>query len=260
MRLEFIKLYETIKEKSNGSKVYLLVPPGNWGDALILYGTELFLNYFNLDYEVIHINSNLIERLKIASFLFKNPLVLVLGGGGWVAHYNHLGNTVRNIVRKYRLRNVIILPSTYAATYEIDNCIFFRRDNYESAENMPNSQFCHDLAFFIGSVNVGNKPTSEKCYAFRLDVESSNSHAILPQNIDLSFKGDHLSKVSYFFGFLSKYNEIHTDRLHIAIASCLLDKRVHLYRGNYFKNKSIFYSSIDGYYENKFFHDSNFVE
>ena len=58
-----------------------------------------------------------------------------------------------------------------------------------------------------------------------------------------------------FFDYIAGNSVIHTDRLHIAIGSCLLGKEVHMYPGRYFKNRAIFDASITGYFENVHLHD-----
>jgi len=52
--------------------------------------------------------------------------------------------------------------------------------------------------------------------------------------------------VQEFFDALAPYDSIHTDRLHVAIASCLLGKKLTVYPGSYFKNEAVFRSSMDG--------------
>jgi exopolysaccharide biosynthesis predicted pyruvyltransferase EpsI len=75
-------------------------------------------------------------------------------------------------------------------------------------------------------------------------------------NYDLSDAGFNDSSVFEFFDVLSQYAVIHTDRLHIAIASCLLGREVHLYPNSYFKNRAIFRSSLQGYFSRVHFHDA----
>ena len=42
------------------------------------------------------------------------------------------------------------------------------------------------------------------------------------------------------------------DRLHVAILACLLHKRVHFYKGGYFKNEAEFRSSMRDYFDDVF--------
>lgn len=250
MHYEFMKLAETIQQHAaQGEKVYLLCNPGNWGDALIRFGTEQFLKHYGIAYEKLYITTRLQDRLKWLKAGFSNSLLLCIGGGAWCSHYAHLSKAVENIQRKYRFRHIIVLPSTYESSYQIDNVTFFRRDQFQSAESMPNSTFCHDLAFFIGSLQ-SPKPTKQIAYCFRRDVETSGQHQILQNNHDLSDQGTEDMGVFEFFQYLAEYETIHTDRLHVAVGSSLLGRQVYLYPGKYFKNNAIFRSSIEPYFPN----------
>jgi exopolysaccharide biosynthesis predicted pyruvyltransferase EpsI len=67
--------------------------------------------------------------------------------------------------------------------------------------------------------------------------------------------GDHNTPIYSFFDELAPFSIIMTDRLHIAIASSLMGKEVHLYAGSYFKNKEVFLSTLKEYFPNVHFHD-----
>jgi exopolysaccharide biosynthesis predicted pyruvyltransferase EpsI len=57
--------------------------------------------------------------------------------------------------------------------------------------------------------------------------------------------------VSYtILRFLSDFEEIRTNRLHICIAGALLGKRVHFYPNSYWKNRAVYEYSIKGKYGN----------
>ncbi|PSO91839.1 MAG: hypothetical protein BRC48_15325 [Cyanobacteria bacterium QS_9_48_30] len=84
---------------------------------------------------------------------------------------------------------------------------------------------------------------------FRTDKESCQN-TISRRNLDLA---NYLRNGPYnpekaglasrkMLYYLSKQNLIKTDRLHIAIGGGLLEKRVHLYGNNYFKNYAVFHS------------------
>lgn len=256
MRYEFVGLAEKIKEASAGKKVYLYAPTGNWGDALIGYGTKSFLNHFHIPYEMLYINNELTDKLKWRYAGYSNRVLLVMGGGGWTSYYRFLPTTVELIQKKYRFKEIIILPSTYEKKYHVENCTFYKRDDSGSANHMPDAQFCHDLAFFVSRMNVPkSKVTKDVAYCFRQDGETSNAHAIPESNCDLSSLGTNLTGIYGFLDYLSEYSLVHTDRLHVAIGACLLGKEVHMYPGSYFKNKAIFDCSIRDYYDNVFFHD-----
>ena len=52
------------------------------------------------------------------------------------------------------------------------------------------------------------------------------------------------------FNYLANYEEINTNRLHVAVAGLLLNKKVNLYPNSYWKNKAIYEYSIKNKYSN----------
>lgn len=254
MKLEFLRLAEFIREQVRGQPVSLLINPGNWGDALIRFGTERFLETYDISFRRIYLDSSVKSRLGVYSAGLRGGVMLCMGSGSWCSHYNYLPRTIETIVKRWRFRSVIVMPSTFESTYTIPNVTFFRRDNVESALVMPNAEFCHDLAFFIGALD-SKAPTLPRVHCFRGDVESSGEHIIPKDNIDLSARGSEQDNVYEFFEYLSRYKDVHTDRLHVAIGASLLGRNVHLYPGKYFKNKAIYSSSLVPFYPNVEWHD-----
>lgn len=254
MQLEFLKLAEFIRAKSNGEPVSLLINPGNWGDALIRFGTERFLETFAIPFRRVYLDSSLQSRLRRYAVGLRGGVLICTGSGSWCGHYNYLSSTLAVIIRRSRFRHVIVMPSTYENPYTLPQTTFFRRDDLLSARAMPDAEFCHDLAFFIGPLQSA-APTLERAHCFRCDIESSNNHEVPPNNVDLSTQGTELSDVHPFFSYLSKYREVHTDRLHVAIGAALLGRQVHLYPGRYPKNFAIFQSSLEPHFKNVSWHD-----
>jgi exopolysaccharide biosynthesis predicted pyruvyltransferase EpsI len=257
LKLEFIRLAEAIREQAQGEKVYLLCNPGNWGDALIRFGTEHFLQAFHIDYEKLLLDGRLSSRLAVYGAGLRGKVLLCSGGGAWCNHYDHLPRTLEVIQRRTRFRKIIVLPSTFEKHYDIPGLQFFRRDRFESAQAMPAAEFCHDLAFFIGSLQTP-VPPEKTAFCFRGDVEASGAHQAPAGNHDLSAQGSESDDVAPFFEYLSSYRTIYTDRLHVAIGASLLGREVHLYPGRYFKNHAIFRSSLEPYFPATRWHD-NFV-
>ena len=102
------------------------------------------------------------------------------------------------------------------------------------------------MAFYINNLNKykiikGNGV----CNAYRTDIEKTNIK-IPEDNSDLSLtlnKPGNTKKINVIkdvslsiFDHLSKFKTINTNRLHIAIAGSLLDKKVNFYRNSYYKN------------------------
>ena len=255
MKEKFDFLEEKIKRECYGRKVIYMPNQGNWGDSLIRHGTLKFFRDIGLEFEQISQVKldGIIKKSKRNLFrLFRKQIFIYGGGGGWCRLWDHSKDYV---LRSHKLFRVIVLPSSYESSYFIPNTLFFRRDRFESKLNMPESSFCHDMAFYIGREFYDGKKGRGKGFFLRTDAESSGKLAIPFNNDDLSFKGDHLTSVNDFFGAINEYEEVYTDRLHIAIAGCLLEKKVNFYLGSYFKNKAVYNSSMVRYFDNIEFHE-----
>lgn len=249
MRKEFLKLEAVIKDKCKNHTVFYLNNPGNYGDSLIRYGALKFFN--DIDLKIKEINTFALWRFEwLETLLPKKSVLIFAGGGAWCDLYNR-----EEFLKKIsnRFQYIIILPSTYETSPSIDNAIFFRRDNFESKDNLPNSIFCPDMAFYIGSIEVDKG--KGKGYFFRTDKESSNKINIPENNNDISNTGIHTTPIFDFIDAISKFEIIYTDRLHVSIAGCLMGKEVHLYPGSYFKSRAIYMSSMKEYFKNIYFHE-----
>jgi len=241
----FTFLKEKLIAECKQTPVYFFQNKGNWGDALIRQGTISFLNDIGIKYK------ELTRQKKDWVLPFLKGGTLIYGGGGAWCKYWDRSKTVKKLSRRFKL---IILPSTYEKNFKLKNTTFFCRDRFESKKNIPESYFCHDMAFYINKA-CKNKTKFENGFFFRTDKETANTLSIPSNNNDISKKGNHLSNTDALFNEINRYHKIYTDRLHVSIAGALLKKEVHLYPNAYFKNKAIYKSSIKGYYENFYFHE-----
>lgn len=255
MRHEFIGLAEDILRESKGRHIFFLQNQGNWGDALIRLGTIEFFNHFNIKYREISRSNRLSSNLSLLEAKSRNALLVCSGGGAWCDHYFHFSETIKTIQKKFSFRKVIVLPSTYNKEYSIKNTIFYRRDDLGSKDNMPNSKFCHDMAFFIESLESTPPVPGSFMRCFRKDVESSGKFEIREDNYDISGDGIESDPIHPFISHIARNEMIATDRLHVSITGCLLGRKVDLYPGSYFKNKAIYESSI-----RHFFPNTKFIE
>lgn len=247
IRSDFRKLESILKRNIKKEPVYYVPNPGNWGDGLIREGTVKFFREIGLDYnEVIPSKKNWSDWL---SPIISGATVIFGGGGGWCRDWKFGARYVNFLNKRF---DVIVLPSTYEQTFNYPNTLFFCRDKEESKENMPDAIFCHDMAFFLGRIDL--KKGSGTGYFFRRDKESSGKIRIPDKNLDISSLGDYRSEGITFFKKLAKYSVVHTDRLHVAISSCLLGLELHFYPGSYFKNYSVYRSSMKNTFENVYFH------
>ena len=89
-------------------------------------------------------------------------------------------------------------------------------------------------------------------YFFRTDRESFGKQNYIALNMDISLWGNEITPIAPFIKKIDEFDIIHTDRLHVAILACLLHKRVHFYKGGYFKNEAVFRSSMRDYFDDVF--------
>lgn len=257
MNLEFLHLGEVIRRLADGKPVLYISNPGNWGDALIRAGSLAFFNKFHISYEELPlVGGTIVNNARLLKAKLRDQLVVVAGGGAWCSHYSHLANSISRMQERFAFSRVLVLPSTYDREYNIKNVTFFRRDEVISKDNMPKANFCHDMAFFLGNITTSKTPENKEGYFFRTDVEASGKNKLRSDNVDLSANGNESDDISGFFSYLSNYETINTDRLHVSIAGSLLGRNVRLYEGSYLKNKSIYLSSMKEKYGNTTYIDS----
>lgn len=250
---EFSKLANYIKYNSGNLNIVYVPGTGNWGDGLIHSGQVEFFKYFGIN--VYHISRiELVKKLKILNKnekdIFFNEWLLIQGGGGaWCQHWN-----ISDFVRYYCdfFNRIIVMPSTYELPkikQNKSNITYFARDKFLSKETIPESIFCPDMAFFLKPPRFLKSSVFEEGNFFRTDKEKNDLQVIPKNNIDISLKGNEMSSTYMFFKNLDQFNLINTDRMHVAIAASLLNKKTNLYPGNYRKIDSVYYSSIDKYFK-----------
>jgi exopolysaccharide biosynthesis predicted pyruvyltransferase EpsI len=252
MQTEFSQLAKVIRDTCLRRPVYYIGNKGNWGDALIRQGTLRFFRDIGLKYYELLLRKGRVFRLidRYLPLALKGTLIYG-GGGSWCHVYDNSLRLLNSIASSYR--QVIVLPSTFEERVDFPNLTFFSRDRFESLQVVPEATFCHDMAFYIQR-QTGGKGTGEG-YFFRTDQESLGKIPIPSENVDISLQGNYLTPIAPFFSAIDRYRTIYTDRLHVAIAACLMKKDLHLYPGTYFKNKAVYRSSMLGIYDNVQFHD-----
>ncbi len=177
--------------------------------------------------------------------------MLVYGGGGaWCRLWDH-SKRVCELGRRFE--SVIVLPSTYERRFEMERTTFHARDRFESRERMSDASFCHDMAFAIGPLEYP-KGSGDGRF-FRLDKEASGRVDIPPDNRDISMEGNQHTPVERLFEAIARNAVVHTDRLHVAIAGCLLGREVHLHASSYFKIPAVYRSSMEGRFPGVYLHD-----
>lgn len=255
MKKEFHALAEEIKSFSEGAEIIYIPNPGNLGDGLIRYGTKMFLHHYQLKHTEISIDGRR-GRAHLIPYLFpltRHKVVFLYGGGGaWSRHYD-IGYKTYQLLSRFT-KNIFVLPSTYDIKPSHISGILYRRDEEESKLRVPDSRFCHDMAFFAALQRdklefFRSAVVRDHGNFFRTDLESQYNPSQLPsQNFDISAQGRQLDNVDGFIRTLASCESISTDRLHVAVASIVAKRPVTLYTGNYFKIRAIYNASIASHF------------
>lgn len=215
---------------------FYMANPGNLGDALIRQGTLKLFEEIELEYT--EVKQPPVQA--VSTFIFG-------GGGAWCKNWKH-----EKFVRNGTFSTfTVVLPSTYAMrspAYRYHWIKFFTRDDSLSYLFCPRARFHHDLAFMLEK-SLMPKKGSGVGYFFRTDKESARTAPLPEGNVDISLWGETYDDTQPFVDAVNAVREVHTDRLHVAIVACMLEKRVNFYPGNYWKNESVYNASMKGRYD-----------
>lgn len=256
----FALLAESLQSSLKSRRMIFMQNDGNYGDSLIRYGTLKFFEDLGLTYrefdmgryrdKLACVTMGLLDRVT-------DKYLFVYGGNGaWAVVAN---SGYRNVRRQRRFTpNVFLLPTTFEH-YEFDfDFPAFARDRFQSKAFLKGGPFCHDMAFYLALIQpermLPNRRPPEMKVGLILRTDNE-SRGLLeaekwPQNIDISQLGGHRSDPQEFLRRIDRFEHVITDRLHVAIGAALLDKKVTLLSGNYFKIKAIYESSMAGIFNN----------
>ena len=240
-------------EKYRGTSVDFYRFPGNYGDSLIWHGTKILLNALDISENYVEISSSK-----------KNDILFIDGGGNFVDDYSDIRDF---LIKKPNLyREIVVLPHTIFGDKQIDvlnslsgDITIFCREEVSFKfikENFANGNvyLWHDCAFYNEFQKIPHG--KGKLNAFRLDRESIIDD--LPEsNQDLSYNGYATKPLDELVNCLKEYEEINTDRLHIAICGALLGKKVNLFPNSYYKNKAVFDYSLKRFPNVSFIENAN---
>lgn len=235
---------EVFLEDFANTKVDFYRFPGNYGDSLIYHGTKSLLDRLNIEVNFVEIESDVI-----------NGVLIIDGGGNFVDEYSDVYNFLSKKNEEYK--TIIILPHTIYGQRQSNllallgsNVTIFCREtfSYTFVKKHVKKAKCylwHDCAFY-NNLNSYTKTGSGVLNVFRVDVESNKKN--LPVgNDDISYDGWAMKPLHDFLKKISNYEEIRTDRLHVAIASAMLDKRVIFFANSYYKNLAVYEYSLKRY-------------
>ncbi len=214
--------------------------PGNYGDSLVWHGTKKLLSLLNISERYIDISSPKY-----------NDVLFIDGGGNFIDYYSDVRDF---LIKKPALYSeIVILPHTIFGEKQIEvlnnissNLTIFCREKVsakflEDRLTRGEVYLWHDCVFYNKFFPV---PSEEGVLnTFRSDKESILQ--TLPRsNSDISYNGYATKPLNELINVLQKYEQVNTDRLHIAICATLLGKQVKLFPNSYYKNKAVFDYSL----------------
>lgn len=233
-------------------KPIVFIPnPGNAGDILILHGAlELFKS--------LSITFTFGEYDKF----FEDKHVIYSGGGNLIGLYTNCKIFLEN---NHKKNDITLLPATIRNEDSLisslkDNVHIFCREliSYAYVQNMrdsKNTYLAPDMALYIHDVDkFKNKKRKGIGIVFRTDYEKRTEETLPTENYDLSselMKGvaalnpDGIKQIGEsMLEYVSNFEKIKTDRLHVGIACHLTETPCDLYPNSYYKNKAIYEFSL----------------
>ena len=237
--------------------------PGNCGDMLLSKATLDFFDKHQLRYE-------LWDGKKVL------PNIVYGGGGIWIPNYRNVWS--RQFLPLFaQAAHVTILPSSFHDCPELiaavdERFVIFCREEKSFAymkDSTHNAKVLldHDMAF-RATDNILREycPTLTPVMAHALQKAFSipsyhtvhmmrtDSEAVASRHSDLDLSNlfgsslptreEALFGAKLMLATVSRYEEIHTDRLHVAIAAALIGKRVHMIDNNYGKLSGVYARSM----------------
>ncbi len=224
-----------------------IVNPGNAGDGLIVAGTRALFRQSGLEFwQTTHVGDHL-----------RSDLPIVYGGGGaWCDTFGIGAKIVAEVAT--RCPYVLVLPSTFEAARlrevrHISQLYLYGRDHRSvtiAQELGFAAEFAPDPAFWAPLPRVSDCGGDGTLAAFRRDrigtewpLDPEAEQADITR--DLSREGDHTSE-DWLLQQVCRFDRVHTDRLHAAIAATITGRETVLYpngRG-YHKSRELFASSL----------------
>ena len=247
-----IDIYEFLNKYIDKEIIYI-PNPGNVGDHVIAYATMEIFDKIKLKYTVGDINGE-----------YRNQILFYGGGGNFIGMYDNCKNFVR---KNYINNKIVVLPQTIKDEDSIirqlnNNVIILCRERvsysyvYRLSKYKSNIYLSKDLALYLDVDKYKNIIGKGECNLFRTDTEKT-SIKMPYNNVDISLtlmdnKKNIKEMAISMIEYISEYDTINTNRLHVAIVSSLLGKNVNFYKNSYYKNKAIYEYSLFMFDKTKF--------
>ncbi|GAA3541903.1 hypothetical protein AFL01nite_25540 [Aeromicrobium flavum] len=246
----FQDLHEVVRDRVGDGTFHFYPSPGNWGDSLINRGSREFFQHLGLTCTE-HERSDL-DTLDPETTA--GTTAVVGGGGGWNRNWISTVAFTERVASMYR--DVVVLPSSYDLDLlpetGLENAVLFSRAELSGTEKASGSplRFCHDMAFFCELPEAPDRTLPYPLIALRRDKERHHLAVDPDRNFDISLLGTAHTDAGGFFDIVGRFEELYTDRLHVAIAGAMLGKSVFLLEGNYGKSEGVFRGSLAAHYPN----------
>ncbi|TCB73244.1 exopolysaccharide biosynthesis protein [Acinetobacter sp. ANC 3781] len=274
---KLINVFEELSNFSNGI-IYYYPNNGNAGDALLNMGFYALAKKYNVHF--VEINKSEINKVREEDvLLIAGGGALVPEWGSTTDLVANLNKKIKLIIFPQSIRDIDSVISNLP-----ENTTIFCREKYSyqyclEKSNAKNIFLENDIAFYcdlneILDSEVGMQFFSKKniarhvilsghkiCSYFKHDVvfamrvdKEKNDKLDVPRklindfSIVASFGSGNYKQSLYsarkFLNLINLYEEIHTDRLHVAIGASLLGKKVKIYNNGYYKCKGVYEKSM----------------
>ncbi len=250
---EFKRLREFTLNVCKNKNVFYVPNTGNWGDGLINIGTTQFLNDCGINFSTTSKKAIFDVVAKTLPVFELKPLVLIHPGcGNWNMRYFGAYSFIEKV--QFLFSDIIIFPTTFelgSIRGSETKIHYFSRDKNNSSNFIKSAKFCHDMSLFLNLQIPAQPDKIKNGYFFRTDKEQHENRTIPTElSLDISSLGNEKTPIKAFFQLIENFENVHTDRLHVAIASTMLGKNTKLHRGSSWKSYSVFKSSLEPNYKN----------
>lgn len=270
--------FKIILEKQKSGREIVYIPnPGNLGDSMICAATlqmfdELSIKYINFTENFQHKSSfyyvygggGALNTIYIEHVNFLNQINQFVGDLIILPH-SFFG--IDDFLLGFKGELIVFAREYDSFNYLSRICDssfqYYIYDDIAIHLNL-NSPLLSQYQYFNSILSSIGDRTTRRLNAFRTDQESKSviDSNKIANNFDLSNmwpddpfldKGFYwhwvdpakvYSSTSWFLNCINIFTEIHTDRLHIGIAACLLGKKVFLYDNSYGKVKAVYEYSL----------------
>lgn len=201
---------------------------GNRGDGVINQGCRQYLTRQGIE-------------------IGKSDTCIFIGAGGFCGSYKHNINRLLSVAQRYRR---VIVASATIDTSDKDvaslmqrlpsNVSIICRDRVSfnnCSRYTQNVMLDHDFAFYF-DYEPYKKQGAGVLEAFRGDNEKT--HQACRNDVSLGNE----TEWDAFVREIAEYDEVKTNRLHVAIVATMLGKKVTLYPNSYFKNRAVYEHSL----------------